>query len=194
MPKSNRSNTTVQLRLALPKWATRPQAILGTVPKAVAAQAPRWLTARSNLMLERKAVQASSIKHLGEASLRRRIRPRRPFPQVSRMCALPLNSLPAIRVDARRAMRSKTLGTAWGSLTSLVGVVVPQETDDQFRLSAPAAAVPGTNVRPGRRKGWPAAPPTRTLAVLTLATWRQHHDGAKSGHRSRRIDLHRRRC
>ena len=153
MPKSNRSNTTVQLRLALPKWATRPQAILGTVPKAVAAQAPRWLTARSNLMLERKAVQASSIKHLGEASLRRRIRPRRPFPQVSRMCAPPLNSLPAIRVDARRAMCSLTPDTAWGSPTSLAGVVVPLETDDQLHRSVPAAAVSGTLVLLEWRRG-----------------------------------------
>ena len=44
---------------------------------------------------------------------------------VPMMCTPPLNSLPTIRVDARRAMRSKTLGTAWGSPTSLVGVDVP---------------------------------------------------------------------
>ena len=112
---------------------------------------------------------------------------------VPRIRAPSLNSLPTIRIGARRAMLSLTPDTAWGSPTSLVGVVVPQETDDQFRRSAPAAAVPGTHVRPGRRKGWPAAPPTRTLAVPTLATWRQHHDGAESGHRSRRVDLRRHR-
>ena len=91
---------------------------------------------------------------------------------VSRMRTPPLNSLPAIMVDARRAMCSLTSDTAWGSLTSLVRVVVPLEADDQLRHAAPAAAAPGTLVRPGWRGGWPAAPPTRTLAVPTLATWR----------------------
>jgi hypothetical protein len=50
--------------------ATRPQVILGTVPEAVVAQAPRWLTTLSNSMLERNAVQASSIELLREASPR----------------------------------------------------------------------------------------------------------------------------
>ena len=71
----------------------------------------------------------------------------------TRMRAPPLNSLPAIRVYARRAMRSKTLGKAWGSPTSLVGVVVLQETDDQLHRSAPAAAVPGTLVHLEWRRG-----------------------------------------
>ena len=72
---------------------------------------------------------------------------------VPRMRAPPLNSLPTIRVDARRAMHTKTLGTTWGSPTSLVGVVVPQETDDQLHRSAPAAAVPGTLVHLEWRRG-----------------------------------------
>ena len=122
MPKSSRSNTTVQLRLARARWrTTRPQAILGMVSKAVEAQAPRWLTTRSNPMLEGKAVQASSIEHLGEVSPRRRFRPRRPLPMVPMMCTPPLNSLPTIRIDARRAMRCQTPDTACGSPTNLVG-------------------------------------------------------------------------
>jgi len=68
-------------------------------------------------MLEGKAVQASAIEHLGKASPRLHIRLRRPLLMVPRMSALPLNSLPAIRVDARRAMRSLTPGTARGSPT-----------------------------------------------------------------------------
>ena len=126
MPKPRRSDTTVQPSLGRAELrATRLHAILGTVPKTVATQAPRWLTTRSNPMLEGKAVQASSIEHLGEALPRQCFRLRRPLPMVLRMSTPPLNSLPAIRVDARRAMRSKTLGTAWGSPTSLVGVDVP---------------------------------------------------------------------
>jgi len=145
-------------------------------------------------MLEGKAVQASSIEHLGEASPRRRIRLRRPFPKVPTMRAPPLNSLPAIRVDTRRVMCSLTPDTAWGIPTSCVGVVAPLETNDQLGHSAPAAAVPGTLVHPEWRRGYPAAPPTSTLVVPTLATWRQHHDGAKSGHRSRHVDLRRHLC
>ena len=195
MPKPSRSDPTVQPRLARAKWrTTRPQAILGTVPKAVAAQAPRRLTTRSNPMFEGKAVQASSIELLGEASSRRCIRLRGPLPMVPRMRAPPLNSLPAVRVNARRETHIVTPDTARGSPTSPVRVVVPPETDDQLRHSAPAVASPGTLVRPGWRRGQPAAPPTRTLAVPTLATWRQHHDGVESGHRSRHIDLCRRRC
>ena len=91
-------------------------------------------------------------------------------------------------------MCSLTPDTAWGILTIRVGVVAPLETNDQLGHSAPAVTASGTLVRPGWRGGWPAAPPTRTLAVPTLATWRQHHDGAESGHRSRRIDLRRRWC
>ena len=49
---------------------------------------------------------------------------------VPRMHTPSLNSLPAIKVDARRAMCSLTSDTAWGSPTSLAGVVVPLETDD----------------------------------------------------------------
>ena len=94
-------------------------------------------------MLERKAVQASSIKHLGEASPRWRFRPRRPLLKVPRMRAPPLNSLPTIRVDARRAIRSLTTEAARGSPTTLVGVVVPLETDDQLRRSMAAIAAPG---------------------------------------------------
>ena len=116
MPRPRRSDTTVQPSLGRVELrATRPHAILGTVPKTVATQAPRWLMTRSNLMLEGKAVQASAIEHLGKASprlhirLRRpHIRLRRPLPMVPRMSAPPLNLLPAIRVDARRAMRSLT--------------------------------------------------------------------------------------
>ena len=154
MPKPSRSDTTVQLRLARAKWrSTRPQAILGMVPKAVEAQEPRWLTTRGNPMLERKAVQASSIKHLGEASLRRCFRPRGPLLKVPRMRAPPLNSLPTIRVDARRAMRSLNTKAAWGSPTTLVGVVVPLETDNQLCRAASAAAASGSLVRPGWRGG-----------------------------------------
>ena len=72
---------------------------------------------------------------------------------VPRMCTLPLNSLLAIRVDARRVMCSLTPDTAWGSPTSLAGVVVPLETDDQLRRSATANAAPGTLVRPRWRRG-----------------------------------------
>ena len=72
---------------------------------------------------------------------------------VPRMRAPPLNSLPTIRVDARRAMCSLTPDTARGSPTSLVGVVVPQETNDQLRRSAPAVAAPGTLVHPRWRRG-----------------------------------------
>ena len=154
MPKPNRNDTTVQPRLARAKWqAARPQAILSTVPKAMAAQAPRWLTTRDNPMLERKTVQASSIKHLGEASSRRCFRPRGPLPMVPRMRAPPLNSLPIIRVDARRAMRSLNTKAAWGSPTTLVGVVVPLETDNQLCRAASAAAASGSLVRPGWRGG-----------------------------------------
>jgi hypothetical protein len=189
MPKPRRSDTTVQPSLGRAELrATRPHAILGMVPKSVAMQAPRWLTTRSNLMLEGKAVQASSIEHLGEASPRRRFRPRRPLPMVPRMRTPPLNSLPAIRVDARKAMCSLTPDTAWGSPTSHAGVVVPLETDDQLRRSAPAVVAPGTLVRLGWRRGKPAATPTRMLTVPTLATWRQHHDGVESGHRSWRVE------
>ena len=72
---------------------------------------------------------------------------------VPRMRMLPLNSLPAIRLDARRAMCSLTPDTAWGSPTSLAGVVVPLETDDQLRHSAPATMLPGMPVRLGWRRG-----------------------------------------
>ena len=69
MPRPSRNDTTAQLRLTRAKWrATRPQAVLGTVPKAVVTQAPRRLTTRNNPMLEEKAIQTSSIEHLGEAS------------------------------------------------------------------------------------------------------------------------------
>ena len=154
MPKPSRNDTTVQLRLTRAKWrATRPQAVLGTVPKAVATQALRWLTTRSNPMLEGKAVQASSVEHLGEASPWWRFRPRRLLPMVPRMLVPPLNSLPAIRVDARKVMRSLVPDTAWGSLTNLMGVVVPPKAVDQLRCSASAVPAPGTLVRPGWRRG-----------------------------------------
>ena len=113
---------------------------------------------------------------------------------VPMMCAPPLNSLPTIRFDARRTMHCQAPDTACGSPTNLVGVVVPLEADNQLRHAAPAAAASGTLVRPGWRGGWPAAPPMRTLVVPTLATWRQHHDGAESRHRSQRVDQRRRRC
>ena len=72
---------------------------------------------------------------------------------VPRMRAPLHNSLPAIRVNARRAMHSLTPDTAWGSPTSLVAVVVPLETDDQLCRSAPMVAAPGMLVRPGWRRG-----------------------------------------
>jgi hypothetical protein len=50
-------------------------------------------------MLEGKAIQASSIELLGEASPRWCFEPRRLLP---RMCTPPLNSLPASRVDEGR--------------------------------------------------------------------------------------------
>ena len=131
MHKPRRSDTTVQPSLGRVELrATRLHTILGTVLKTVATQAPRWLTTRSNPMLEGKAVQASSIKLLGEALPRQRSRPMRPLPMVPRMRAPPLNSLPAVRVNMRRAMRIMTPDTARGSPTSPVRVVVPPETDD----------------------------------------------------------------
>ena len=107
---------------------------------------------------------------------------------VPMMCTPPLNSLPAIRVDARKAMCSLTPDMAWGSPTSHAGLVVPLETDDQLRRSAPVVATSRMLVCPWWRRGEPAAPLTRMLTVPTLATWRQHHDGAESGHRSRRVE------
>jgi hypothetical protein len=69
------------------------------------------------------------------------------------MSVPPLNSLPAIWVDARRAMRSLTPDMAWGSPTSLVCVVVPPKTDDQLRRSALEVAAPRMLVRLGWRRG-----------------------------------------
>ena len=67
----------------------------------------------------------------------------RPLPMVPRMHAPPLNSLPAVRVNARRATRIVTPDTARGSPTSPVRVVVPPKTDDQLRRPAPAVAALG---------------------------------------------------
>ena len=72
---------------------------------------------------------------------------------VPRMLVPPLNSLPAIRVDARKVMRSLVPDTAWGSLTNLMGVVVPPKAVDQLRCYASAVPAPGTLVRPGWRRG-----------------------------------------
>jgi hypothetical protein len=68
----------------------RSKAILGTLSEVVATQAPRWLMARSNPMLEGKVVQASSIELHGEASLQWRFR-LRSLLTISRMRTLPLN-------------------------------------------------------------------------------------------------------
>jgi hypothetical protein len=72
---------------------------------------------------------------------------------VPRMRTPPLNSLPAIMVDTRRAMFSLTSDTAWGSLTCRVRVVVLLEADVQLCRSVPANAALGPLVRPGWRRG-----------------------------------------
>jgi hypothetical protein len=45
----------------------------------------------------------------------------------------PLNLLLAIKVDSRSAVCILTLGTAWGSPTSPMRVIMSLETDDQLR-------------------------------------------------------------
>ena len=72
---------------------------------------------------------------------------------VPMMCMPPLNSLPTIRVDARRAMHCQAPDTACGSPTNLVRMVVPLEADDQLYRSIPANAALGPLVRPGWRRG-----------------------------------------
>jgi hypothetical protein len=71
-------------------------------------------------MLEGEAVQASSIELLWEASSWWRFELRRSVP---RMRTPPHNFLPFSMVDGRRVTCHLTLSTAWGSPTSLVGMV-----------------------------------------------------------------------